>query len=58
MMANPKDKSAWRRLQGTLNDPDSPGDIAERHDHYLGEAERAEHEQGEMSEAEFERESR
>lgn len=36
-------KKAWRKLIGALQDPDSPGDIAERHDHYLGEALAEEH---------------
>lgn len=31
-------KKAWRRLIGALQDPDSPGDIATRHDDYLAEA--------------------
>jgi DNA-binding Xre family transcriptional regulator len=39
-------RSAWRRLRGALDDPDSPGDVAERHDHYLGEALHQEHQEG------------
>ena len=39
-------RSAWRRLRGALNDPDSPGDIAENHDRYLGEALLQEHQEG------------
>lgn len=39
-------KKAWRRLIGALQDPDSPGDIAERHDDYLAEAEWEEHQAG------------
>ncbi len=35
-------KKAWRKLIGALQDPDSPGNIAERHDHYLSEAQSAE----------------
>lgn len=42
---NPK-KGAWRKLRGALNDPNSPGDIAERHDYYLGEALLEEHQEG------------
>lgn len=42
----PPRRKAWRKLRGALNDPDSPGDIAERHDHYLGEALRQEHQEG------------
>lgn len=33
-------------LAGTFDDPSSPGDIAERHDHYLGEALLEEHREG------------
>ena len=36
-------KKTWRDLAGAFDDPDSPGDIAERHDHYLGEAESEEY---------------
>ncbi len=39
-------KKAWRKLRGALNDPDSPGDIAARHDHYLGAALLEEHQEG------------
>lgn len=39
-------RGAWRRLRGALNDPDSPGDIAERHDYYLGESLVEEHREG------------
>jgi DNA-binding Xre family transcriptional regulator len=39
-------RSAWRQLQGALDDPDSPGDIAINHDHYLGEALHQEHQEG------------
>lgn len=42
---NPR-REAWRKLRGALNDPDSPGDIAARHDHYLGEALLEEHQEG------------
>lgn len=37
--------SAWRRLIGALDDPDSPGDIAEQHDKYLGKALSAEYDE-------------
>jgi hypothetical protein len=36
---------AWMRLAGALDDPDSPGDISLRHDHYIDEAINAEHEE-------------
>lgn len=39
----PTQKASWRKLIGALDDPDSPGDVAERHDHYLGEALAEEH---------------
>ncbi len=42
---NPK-RGAWRRLRGALNDPDSPGDIAQNHGRYVGEALVEEHEEG------------
>lgn len=42
----PQRKRAWRKLRGALNDPDSPGDIAARHDHYLGETLHQEHQEG------------
>lgn len=42
----PPRKKAWRKLRGALNDPGSPGDIAARHDHYIGEALRQEHQEG------------
>ena len=32
-------KKTWRDLAGAFDDPTSPGDIAENHDYYLGEAE-------------------
>lgn len=39
----PRSKKTWRDLAGAFDDPDSPGDVAERHDHYLGEAESEEY---------------
>lgn len=43
-------KKTWRDLIGAFDDPDSPGDVAERHDEYLGEAELREHEQMSLGE--------
>lgn len=40
----PPRKKTWRDLIGAFDDPDSPGDVAERHDDYLGEALLEEHE--------------
>ena len=31
-------KKTWRDLAGAFDDPTSPDDMAENHDHYLGEA--------------------
>lgn len=42
----PPKKKTWRDLIGAFDDPDSPGDVAERHDDYLGKALLEEHEQG------------
>jgi DNA-binding Xre family transcriptional regulator len=36
-------RNAWRKLIGTLNDPDSPGDVSRRHDDYIDAAINAEH---------------
>lgn len=40
----PPKKKTWRDLIGAFDDPDSPGDVAELHDDYLGEAMLEEHE--------------
>lgn len=37
---------SWLELAGTFDDPTSPGDIAARHDDYLGEALLEEHREG------------
>ena len=42
----PPKRKTWRDLIGAFDDPNSPGDVAERHDDYLGEALLEEHEQG------------
>lgn len=36
-------KKTWRDLAGAFDDPASPDDMAENHDHYLGEAESEEY---------------
>lgn len=40
------EKRGWLELAGTFDDPTSPGDIAARHDDYLGEALLDEHREG------------
>lgn len=41
----PPPEPEWMRLAGAFDDPESPGDVAERHDYYLDQAVNQEHEE-------------